>query len=124
MCGFVTIPERLRLSQNDLPDSPIYSSGQLIYGHLKLYKTPLSWSLLSLILGVMRRILMVSHPLKCTWIPKLLQLLLNLSTKPMYAWYYYGDIFAVCSIVAGVVGLVASSCLSTMGVVFMVEFML
>ena len=60
------------LSLKVLPDSPMHSSGQLICGHLNLYMTPLLWSLLSLSLGAMRRVLMVLLPLKGTWIPKLL----------------------------------------------------
>ena len=39
------------LSPKVLPDYPIYSSSQLMCGHLNLYMTPLFWSLLSLSLG-------------------------------------------------------------------------
>ena len=48
----------------------------------------------------------------------------ELFPKFMYAWYHYGDIFAVGSSVVGAVGLVASGCLSIVDVVFMVEFVL
>ena len=45
----------MSLSTKVLPDSPMYSSGQLMCGHLNLYMTPLL-SLLSLSMGAMRRI--------------------------------------------------------------------
>ena len=59
----------LSLFPKVLPDSPIYSSGQLIHGHLNLEMTPLFSILLSVSLGDMRRVFMVLVPLKCTWIP-------------------------------------------------------
>ena len=75
----------LSMSPRDLPHSPMYCSGQLMCGHLNLYITPHFWSLLSLSLGAMRRVLMVLVPLKCTWIPKLLHDLLKLFPSP---WMY------------------------------------
>ena len=70
------------LSPNALPVSPIYSSGQLICGHLYLYMTPLFCSLVSLSLGAMSRVLMVFDPLRCTCIPFQLHVLLNFSPNP------------------------------------------
>ena len=49
----------LNLSPKVLSDSPMYSSGQLMCGNLNLYIISLFWSLLSLSLGAMRRVLMV-----------------------------------------------------------------
>ena len=72
----------LSWSPNDLPDSPTYFSGQLICGHLNLYITPLFCNLLSLSLGAIRSVLMVLVPLKCTGIPKLLHVFLNLPPNP------------------------------------------
>ena len=46
---------------------------------VKSIYNPTFLSLLSLSLGAMRRVLMVLVPLKCTWIPKLFHILLNLS---------------------------------------------
>ena len=111
------------LSLNVLSNSPIYSSGQLMCGHLNLYMTPLFWRLLYLSLGAIRKVLMVLLPLKCTWIPKLLHILLNISPS-LNVWYHYGGIFAVWSIVVCIVGLVVSSCLSIVDVVFMVKFVI
>ena len=48
----------LSLSPKVLLDSPIYSSGQLMCGHLNLYMNLLFWGLLSLSLGAMRRLFM------------------------------------------------------------------
>ena len=59
----------LSLSLKDLPNSRMYSTEQLMCGHLNLYIIPLFWSLLSLSIGAMRRVLRVLLPLKCTWIP-------------------------------------------------------
>ena len=42
-------------------------------------------------------------------------------SKSVYVWYHHGNIFAVLSIVIGVVELVSSGCLSIMGVAFTVE---
>ena len=111
------------ISLKVLPDSPIYSSGQLMCGHLHLYMTQLFWSLLSLSLGAMRRVLMVLLSLKCTWIPKLLHVLLNLSPS---LWIYGTtmEIFLLFDPLLCVLWLVASGCLSIMDVVFMVEFVL
>ena len=64
---------------------------------LNLYITPLFWSLLSLSLGTIRRVLMVLLPLKCTWIAKLLQVLLNFP-KSFCVGYHYGKFFIVWSI--------------------------
>ena len=58
----------LWVSPNALPVSPIYSSGQLIVGHLYLYMTPLFCSLVSLSLGTISKVLRVFEPLKCTCI--------------------------------------------------------
>ena len=71
----------LNLSPNDLPDSVMYSCGQLMSGHLDLYLTLLFGSLLHLSLGAMRRVLMLLLPLKCTQIPNLLHVLFNLSSS-------------------------------------------
>ena len=67
----------LSLSPKVLPDSPIYSSRQLMCGHLNLWMTALFCSWLSLFLGVMRRIFIVLVPFKCTWILMVLHVLLN-----------------------------------------------
>ena len=72
----------LSLSPNVMPASPIYSSGQLICGHLYLYMIPLFCSFVSLSLGAMSRVLMVFEPLKCTCIPFLLHVLFNFSPNP------------------------------------------
>ena len=62
-----------------LPDSPMYCSVQLMLGHLYLYMTPLLVSLGSLSLGDMSSCLTVFVPEKFTWMPCLLQVLLNFS---------------------------------------------
>ena len=74
-CSFI-------LSPYDLPDSPICSSRQLLCGQLNWYITPLSWHLLSLSCGAMSRVWIVLLSLKCTWMPKPLQIFLNLSLRP------------------------------------------
>ena len=61
------------LSPNLLPDSPMYSSGQLICGHLNLYIVPLFCSLWSLSLGAMRSVFTVFVPLNQSCIPFFLQ---------------------------------------------------
>ena len=43
----------------------------------------------------------------------------ELLPKSVYVWYHYGDVFAVWSIVVGVVGLATSGCLSIVDVVSM-----
>ena len=77
--GDVSLNCYLSQSQKDLPDSPIYSHEQLMCQPLNLYITPLFCNLFSLSLGAIRRVLMVPVPLKCTWIPKLLHVIFNLS---------------------------------------------
>ena len=59
----------LSLSLNVLPNSPIYSSRQLMCGHLYLYMTPLFLNLLSLFLRAMKRGLMVLLPLNAPGSP-------------------------------------------------------
>ena len=71
------------LSPSVLPDSPMYCSVQLMLGHLYLYMTPLLVSLGSLSLGAISNCLTVFVPLKCTWMPCLLQVLLNFSPNPL-----------------------------------------
>ena len=68
----------LSLSPNVLPDSQVDSLGQFMCWHLNLLITPLFWSLLSLSLGAMRSVFIVFVPLKCTFIPLLLLVPLNL----------------------------------------------
>ena len=72
----------LYLSPNVLPDTPMYSSSQSALPHLYLYITPLFLSMVSLSLGCTRRSLIVLTPLKCTSIPYLLQMFLQVSPKP------------------------------------------
>ena len=66
---------------------------------------PTFWSLLSLSIGTMRRVLMVLLPLKCIWIPKVLQVLFNFSLSPCVG-YHYGNIFVVEYFIVGTVVLV------------------
>ena len=73
----------LYFSPSVLPDSPMYSSVQLMLGHLYLYMTPLLVSLGSLSLGAISNCLTVFVSLKCTWMPCLLQVLLNFSPNPL-----------------------------------------
>ena len=73
----------LYLFHSVLPDSPIYCSVQLMLGHLYLYITPLLVSLGSLSLRAMSNCLTVFVPLKCTWMPCLLHVLLNFSPYPL-----------------------------------------
>ena len=73
----------LYISPSFLPDSPMYCSVQLMLGHLYLYMTPLLVSLGSLSLGAISNCLTVFVTLKCTWMPCLLQALLNFSPNPL-----------------------------------------
>ena len=72
----------LSLSTNALSVSPIYSSGQLMCGHLNLYMAPLFCSLVSLSLGDMSSVFTVLEPLMCTCMSFLLHVLLNFSPNP------------------------------------------
>ena len=73
-------------------------------------------------LGAMRRVLMVLLPLKCIWISKVVACPFKPLPKFVDVWYHYGDVSGIWSIV--VVVYIASGCLSIVGVVFMVEFLL
>ena len=73
----------LYLSSRVIPDSPMYCSVQLMLGHLYLYMTSLLVSLWSLSFGAISSCLTVFVPLKCTWMPCLLQVLLNFSPNPL-----------------------------------------
>ena len=76
-----------------LPDSPMYSSKQLMYGHFNLYITALFLYFVVPVLGAMRRVLMVLVPLKCTWDH---QAVANPSKPlPQYmdVWYHYRRCF-------------------------------
>ena len=72
----------LTLSPNVLPDSPMYGSGQFMWGPVDLYIMPLFCSLWSLSLGTIRGVLTVFVPLECTSIPLFLHDFLNLSPNP------------------------------------------
>ena len=72
----------LNLSPKVLPDSPKYSSSQSTLPHLYLYITPLFLSMVSLSLVCTSRSLMVLLPLKYTSMPCLLQMFLQVSSKP------------------------------------------
>ena len=72
----------LHLFPKVLAVSPIYSSSQAMWLHLKLYMMPLFFSFGSWSLGFMRTCFMVVLPLKCTCIPYLPQMCLKLSTIP------------------------------------------
>ena len=61
-------------------------------------------------------------PLKCTWIPKLLQIFLNLSPSPFCVGDNYGDVMVVRSFVGGAVFLVNGGCLCIEVVMFAVKF--
>ena len=61
----------------------------------------------------MSRVQIVLLPLKCTWMPKLLQVFLNLSLSPFCVGYYDGSVFVVGTSVVGVVVLVTVNCLYT-----------
>ena len=63
----------LILSASPLPDSPTYTSEQLMWGHLKWQMTPLLCSIGSLSLSVTSNVLRVLVPLKCTCMPLDLQ---------------------------------------------------
>ena len=52
------------LSPNVLPDSPMYCSGQFMWGYVNLYIMPLFCSLWSMSLGAIRSVVMVFVPLK------------------------------------------------------------
>ena len=85
-CGMAVVMYRdwdlicsFSLSPKDLPDSPIYSSMQSWCGHVNQYITQLDWHLLSLSFKAITRVQIVLLPLKCTWMPKLLQVSLILS---------------------------------------------
>ena len=90
----------LSLSPNDLPDSPMYFSEQLMCGHLNLYMTPLFCCFQCPLGDEKGMVLMVLHPLKCTWISKLLQVLLNFSPSLcMYGtppWRYFCCLIHCC----------------------------
>ena len=119
----------LSWTPKDLPDSSMYSSGQLMCWHLNLYVTPLFCNLLSLSLWAIRRVLMVLVPPRCTWIPKLLHVLFKLSPQSMYVKYHNGNVFAVKTTVVVVVVVVhVLGCwivyVSLMVVVFVVKFVM
>ena len=59
---------------------------------------------------------MVVLPLKCIWMPKLLQVFLNFCV-----WYHNGNVLVAGSFVVGVVVLVPSGCLCIVVVVFVVK---
>ena len=73
----------LNLSPKDLPDSSMYCSGQSVCEHLYWLISLLFWHMLSLSWGAMRRVHMVLFPLKCTCMPKLLQVFWNFSLSPL-----------------------------------------
>ena len=72
-------------------------SAQFPYVFLWTVDDPTFWSLLSLSLGAMRRVLMVLLPLKCTWILKLLDIFLNLFPSLwMYSMYGFCYLIHCC----------------------------
>ena len=90
----------LSLSPNALPVSPMYSSGQLICGHLYLYMSPLFCSSVSLSLGAISSVFIVFEPLKCICISLLVAFLFEVFTQSLYIWNHYGKIL-VDVVVAG-----------------------
>ena len=92
--GYGDLRCSLSLSQNNLPDSSMYSPGQLMCGHLHLYMTPCFWGSLSLSLGVKRRGFNGVTPFAVHQDPQAVTGPFELLPKSVYVWYCYGDIFA------------------------------
>ena len=85
----------LSLSPNVLPDSPVYSSRQVMCGNLWLYMTLLFLKFVAPVLGGYEECFDGVTPFEMHLYCQVVACPFEPFPKTVDVWYYYGDVFAI-----------------------------